>query len=174
MPNITYNDKITPRRVKQLIMSVVFLLILIGIYIDPLFGFALPACMIAGIGTGYFYGRKWCDWACPRGSFYEECLVRVSQKKPIPKILTSEPFKIAVLIVMFSIFGYFTYIYLRYPLSLGRAYGLLLTITSLIGISLGLYFRPRIWCAFCPVGSIAGWLGAARKKNKGDDDICQR
>jgi len=168
MKSITYNNAITPRRVKQLIMSIVFLLILIGVYFNPLFGFFVPACMLAGIGTGYFYGRKWCDWACPRGSFYEDCLVHVSQKRPIPAIFYSNKFKIAALVLLLGIFIYFTYSYWRYPLILGRSYGLILTVTTLIGIGLGLYFRPRVWCAFCPVGSMAGWLGAANKKNKID------
>lgn len=164
MRTIQYNDEITPRRVKQLIMSVVFLLILVGIWLNPLFGFALPVCMIAGIGIGFFYGRKWCDWACPRGSFYEECLARVSLKRPIPGLIDDIRFKITVLALLFGVFGYFTYIYRGSPLALGRAYGFILTITTMIGILLGLYFRPRVWCNFCPVGSIAGWLGSANKK----------
>jgi ferredoxin-type protein NapH len=167
MPNITYKDKITPRRVKQLIMSMVFLLILAGILINPLFGFFLPACMVAGIGTGFFYGRKWCDWACPRGSFYEECLTHVSLKRPIPKVFFSNTFKIVVFVVILTIFGYLTYIHWSNLRILGMAYGLLLTTTTLIGISLGFYFRPRVWCSFCPVGSCAGWLGS-NAKNRTD------
>jgi len=173
MQNTTYNV-MTPRRVKQLIMSVIFLLILVGIYFNPLFGFFLPACMLAGIGSGYFYGRKWCDWACPRGSFYEECLARASQEHPIPRSLSDNAFKVFALAILLSIFGCLTYINWASPIALGRAYGLILTVTTLIGIALGLYFRPRVWCAFCPVGSIAGWLGAANKNHKEVDDICQR
>jgi ferredoxin-type protein NapH len=170
MQNITYNNKITPRRIKQLIMSIVFLLILVGILINPLFGFFLPACMVAGIGTGFFSGRKWCDWACPRGSFYEECLTHVSLKYPIPKVLFSNWFKIVVLVILIGIFGYFTVYYWRDLRVLGMAYGLLLTSTTLIGIILGFYFRPRVWCSFCPVGSCAGWLGA-RSKNRTDINL---
>lgn len=40
------------RRIEQLIMGVIFLVILIGGWFNPLFGYFIPLCMVLGISIG--------------------------------------------------------------------------------------------------------------------------
>jgi len=64
-----FKDFSKKRLAKQWAVTPLFLLILFGGWKYPFLGFFIPLCMLLGIGL--FRGRKWCDWYCPRGSFYD-------------------------------------------------------------------------------------------------------
>ena len=64
------------RRIKQLFMAIIFLIILMGGWYYPLLGYFMPLCMFLGIGMGILKGRKWCNWLCPRGSFFDALIKR--------------------------------------------------------------------------------------------------
>jgi DNA-binding transcriptional ArsR family regulator len=61
------------------------LLVAVGGWFEPLLGFLLIGCMLGAIGiAAYGKGRMWCDWMCPRGSFLDLVLARLSRKSRIP------------------------------------------------------------------------------------------
>ncbi|MFH0732887.1 MAG: 4Fe-4S binding protein [Candidatus Omnitrophota bacterium] len=62
------------RRLKQLLMAGPFLVIVIAGWRYPLLGYFIPLCMILGVSMGLFKGRVFCNWLCPRGSFYDVCI----------------------------------------------------------------------------------------------------
>lgn len=68
------------RKIKQFLMAGVFIVILILGWYYPLLGYFIPLCMLLGIGIGFSKGRKWCDWFCPRGSFFDSMI------RPIPNV----------------------------------------------------------------------------------------
>jgi polyferredoxin len=39
---------------------------------------------------------------------------------------------------------------------------MILTVTTVVGLILGVIFHPRIWCMFCPMGTMANWLGRCK------------
>ena len=61
--------------------------------------------IVGGILLSPILGRFWCGWLCPRGTFLEYLLEKVSQKRTIPDILRSKTFKLfiaSILAVMFA------------------------------------------------------------------------
>jgi ferredoxin-type protein NapH len=155
------------KRIREFILTVIFFIILIGGWINPLLGYFIPICMAAGIGSGYFYGRKWCAKACPRGGFYDLCSGCSCHKKA-PGFFSDDPFKIFILALMAFIMVIGIIFNWGDVYKIGHVFVILITVTTVIGVMLGVYFNTRIWCYFCPIGSISGWLG---KLNRKMDDI---
>ncbi|MDD4899549.1 MAG: 4Fe-4S binding protein [Candidatus Omnitrophica bacterium] len=160
------------RRFRQIVMSIIFILVLAGGWIWPLLGYFVPFCMLIGMAIGIFRGRKWCDWLCPRGSFFDLAIKPLSPQTEIPKIFRSNKFKIFVLVLLMLILT--SNIISRWPdpYLVGKFFVIMLSVTTALGIILGLIFHQRIWCFICPVGSLSGWLGGWRKLLKAIPELC--
>jgi len=143
---------------RQQILTIIFFVILFNGWFNPLFGYFLPLCMVAGIGSGYFFGKRWCGRYCPRGGFYDLCC-DLTCKNRTPEFYSGISMKIVTLFILVAIMLFGTYLNWPSITRVGHFYVLMLTSTTVIGIILGFYYRSRIWCLFCPVGSISGWLG---------------
>ena len=68
-------------------MGTGFLGLLAAGWVFPLIGYFIPLCMLLGIGVALFRGRTWCNWLCPRGSFADALLKKVSPGRKIPEAL---------------------------------------------------------------------------------------
>ena len=80
----------------------------------PLLGFLLIGCMLGALGIAvYGKGRMWCDWMCPRGSFFDLFLDRVSRKRKIPASSGRTESRIAVILALFAVLG--TQLYFAWP-----------------------------------------------------------
>ena len=147
------------RKIKQFILGIVFLIVIIRSWFYPLLGYFIPLCMLLGIGIGLFRGRKWCDWFCPRGSFFDTFIKPISPKKEIPKFFKGLPFRIGMLLLLMLMMV--IQIIKRWPdpQRIGMFFVMLLTITTVLGLILALIFHQRTWCCFCPIGSMANWVG---------------
>jgi len=160
------------RKMKQFFMGIIFLVILFGGWRYPLLGYFIPLCMLLGIGIGFFKGRKWCDWLCPRGSFFDGMVKPASPKKGMPKLFKGLPLRvgfISFLMLMMTI-----QIIKRWPdpYKIGMFFVILLTVTTILGIVLALIFHQRTWCCFCPIGSMANWVGRSRYPLKINSELC--
>ena len=172
---------------KQFIMGIIFLVVLIGGWKYPLLGYFIPLCMLLGMGIGFLRGRKWCDWLCPRGSFFDAFIKPISQqgnglafkiakaispKKEIPRFFKGLPLRIGML--SFLMLMMTLQIIKRWPnpYKIGMFFVILLTVTTILGIILVLIFHQRIWCCFCPIGSMANWVGRNRYPLKIDSKLC--
>ena len=89
--------------------SMIFIIALYGILIHNdsyfeigllLFGFII----VGGIFLSPILGRFWCGWLCPRGTFLEYILEKVSKKRKIPDILRSKAFKLFIASIMTIMF----------------------------------------------------------------------
>lgn len=160
------------RKRRQLLMGIVFLVILIGGWRYPLLGYFIPLCMLLGIGTGFFKGRKWCDWYCPRGSFSDAMIKSISPKRKIPSFFKGLPLRIGLLSFLMLMMA--IQIIRRWPdpYKIGMFFVILLTVTTLLGIILALIFHQRTWCCFCPIGSMANWVGREKHPLKIDSNLC--
>jgi polyferredoxin len=151
------------RRIKQSFMGTVFLILLAAGWLYSLIGYFIPVCMVLGIGLAAFQGRSWCNWVCPRGSFEDAWLAKISRNRPIPQVFRSTRLRVAV---MTFLMGMLTWQILRlWPnlWAIGGFFVLLLSITTAVGVGLGIIFHERTWCYICPIGTMSNWVGKNRR-----------
>ena len=160
------------RKIRQSIMGIVFLVVLIGGWKYPLLGYFIPLCMFLGMGLGLFRGRKWCDWFCPRGSFFDAFIKPVSPKKEIPKFFKGLPLRIGMLSFLMLMMALQIIKRWPNPYKIGMFFVTLLTVTTILGIILALIYHQRTWCCFCPIGSMANWVGRWRYSLRIDSKLC--
>ncbi len=154
-------------------------LVLIGGWLYPLIGLLLLGCMMGAIGVALYKGRAWCDWMCPRGSFYDLFLKKLSRRKEIPEFFGKTSVRISVVLILMSVLS--SQVYLRWGdwEAIGLAMVTILTVTTTIGIVLGLIYQERIWCHICPMGTFANYLSEGKyplsiKDNCSDCKVCAK
>jgi polyferredoxin len=138
----------------------------------PLLGFSVPIVMVAGIIGSIFNGRYVCGNLCPRGSFLDRIISKISRKKPIPAFFRNMFFRWAVFAVLmglmiFRISQNYGDIY-----HWGKVFWLMCVITTGTGVILGVLIHPRIWCAFCPMGTMQNAIGGGKKQLGIDPEKC--
>lgn len=137
--------------------------VLLGGWFYPPLGFFLLVCMAGAMGIAFFKGRLWCDWMCPRGSFYDLFLNRFSRNATIPAFFRTKWFRTSVLSVLFSVLGAQVYMSWGNTEAVGLAFVTVLTVTTTAGMVLGAFFQQRAWCHVCPMGTIGNWLSQGKK-----------
>lgn len=160
------------RFIKQFFVGLLFPAIIIGGWFYPVFGYFIPACMFGGVAIAFFNGRRGCDWYCPRGSFFDTVIAYISPKKEIPAFFKKTGTRIAMLtILMVSIALQIVRVWPD-PYKIGRVFVIMLTITTSIAVILAVLFHPRVWCSFCPVGSLSSWIGRGKRPLKINSELC--
>lgn len=144
---------------------------LIVFFISGLFDkrIALTAiiCMVGPIIVALFRkGRFWCGNICPRGNFYDNMVYKFSKKKPVPKLLKSKGFRIAVIVFMIYMFVSGINENWGSAAGIGMVFYRMIVLTTLVGIILSFFFNHRTWCHFCPMGSIAAFISYLKKDKK--------
>jgi ferredoxin-type protein NapH len=160
------------RTVKQLISSVLFLLILALCWFFPLLGFFIPLCMLLGIGFGLWRGRVWCNWYCPRGSFYDSIVSNFSPKRAIPGIFKNIHFRLSVLVLLMAVMSVNLVIRLPDINKIGLFFVMMLSATTILGIILAFIFHQRSWCTICPIGTIVNLISRNKYPLKIDSELC--
>jgi len=159
------------KRFMELWKKYSYLILLVFIFtgmFDLRIGLIAVLCMFGPIVISIFRGRFWCGNICPRGSFYDNIVIKFSKKRNVPKLLKSVYFRIAITIFMLSMFT------IGFIKNWGNLYGMgliiyrLIVVTTLIGIGLALFYNQRAWCNFCPMGSIAALISFSKNKRNAD------
>ncbi|MBU2702299.1 polyferredoxin [Sporomusaceae bacterium BoRhaA] len=118
---------------------------------------------VAPVLLAPFKGRYWCGNFCPRGSFYDNVIAKISPKKPIPMLFRSKSFRI---LMVFFVIGVFTvqmyYAWGKFS-AIGAVFVRIILITTVGGIVLGVMYHQRTWCSFCPMGTLASWFSIRKK-----------
>jgi len=150
------------RRSRQILLWWILPFILIAGWRFPVLGYFIPLCMVAGVGVALFRGRYWCDWLCPRGSSLDLVLSRVSLKKKIPALFRDMKFRIMVMAVLMTVLV--TQLPHSWPSvdGMGRVFVVMLSITTAVGVILGILTHQRNWCTYCPVGTLGNLLGRGK------------
>jgi len=143
--------------VKQYVWVVLVVFCIVGI-IYPSIGIIALVCMLAPVVTAPFMGRKWCNSFCPRGSFNDVILKRITIKKGIPGIFKTTTFKVVFLVILMSFFIIQLVLAWGDLAAVGAVFVRMVLITTAIDIILGIYYHQRTWCAFCPMGTMGGWI----------------
>lgn len=128
----------------------------------PLLGFAVPLAMVTGMAGGLLRGRYVCGNICPRGSFYDTLFSYVGGSRPFPALFQSPIFRWGVMLLLM---GFMTWRLAQNPddwRHWGTVFWGMCLITTAVGIPLGMAYRSRSWCSFCPVGTMAATVGGNR------------
>lgn len=158
----TLSTAISKRSSRQLFFWWILPLAVVVGWRYPVLGYLLPVCMIAGMGIAIYKGRYWCDWLCPRGSSFDLLLSRISVKKKIPLLFKSTKFRILVMMILMTVLA--TQLPRAWPSidGMGRVFVMMLTVTTGLGIVLGIPTHHRNWCTYCPVGTMGNLLGRGK------------
>lgn len=108
-------------------------------------------------------GKVHCAKYCPRGSFLGKFLKTVSRDIPLPKFMRTKTAKNLLLALMLTVFSisliHTEFVFAKMAFTVFRFMGL----SFIIGILMGVFFKPRSWCQVCPMGYGAGLVGNAVK-----------
>ncbi|MFH1223109.1 MAG: 4Fe-4S binding protein [Pseudomonadota bacterium] len=157
---------------KKLIWPFVFI-ISIGGFWFPILGLTMYPMLIFIMFMGFFNGRYWCGHLCPRGAMLDVPVTKFSHKgKRIPHIFKGKALKILALVTLMGFFILNTVRAFNYwDMSvfwekLGMVGVIMCAITTALALILGFSFKPRTWCAFCPMGTVQTSLYKIRRRNK--------
>lgn len=138
-------------------------IVIIGGWFYPKLGFFLLTCMIGALTIALYKGRAWCDWMCPRGSFYDLILQKFSLNKEIPAFFRKKAGRLLVMGILLSVLGVQIYFAWGDIDGIGLAMVRVLTVTTTAGILLGIIYQQRIWCHICPMGTLSNYLAEGKK-----------
>lgn len=158
------------RGMKMVLWTLLPAVILIGFFV-PVVGFSLLLCMGGAVGVAFWRGRAWCD-VCPRGAFLDLPMKRFGGTRPIPRLLRSTGFRVAVLAFVMGMMGYRLSMTWGDAGAMGFVFVSLLTITTAVALILALFYNPRTWCTICPMGSLATWIGSKKQPLLVNDEAC--
>lgn len=135
-------------------------LIAIGGMLYPLLGLLMLPMMVALLVISYSKARYWCSKLCPRGSFLDFVIRPFSPFGKAPGFLTNPKFRYAFMALFLLVFILRMY----YAVSesagwavlekVGFVFASVCLITSIAATILGLFYAPRTWCTFCPMGTL--------------------
>lgn len=156
--------KLVPRRKKSAAIIWWFLpVVAIGGWFYPYLGLLVIGCMFAPVIVGAMRGRHWCGWMCPRGAFFDYLMSRFTPNKPAPAWLRSKGFRIGAMVFLMGMMAVQLSLAWPNPEAMARVFVLLLGITTVAGIVLAVAYKPRTWCTFCPMGTMASWVSHGKR-----------
>jgi ferredoxin-type protein NapH len=156
------------KKIKDIALNNIWVLLFIYFFVAieyPIFGILALVCMLAPVITAFFLGRKWCGNFCPRGNFSDKILSKISFKKNFPKFIKTNLFRGFVLFVILYVFVY-QLMYVKNFDDLGIIFIRMVFVTTVLAVILGIFFKPRIWCVFCPMGTISTFVSSISKRVK--------
>lgn len=148
-------------------LSAVFVAaVAVGGFFYPLIGFATAALLLLALAMNFRKPRSFCSAACPRGAALGFALSRVSRRKSLPAFARSEGVRKALCgFMLFCVAG--SVLRLRAaPAALGAFFWGLCVLSLSAGVVLGLFYKPRAWCAVCPLGTLQDTMAEALNRKK--------
>jgi hypothetical protein len=133
------------------------------------FGLALAAEMIIAIVLSLTSPkpRAFCSGLCPRGRALGFALRPISLGKSLPRMFSTRQFRrflcgTSMFLVIASLFQVAPGVGVAEWA--GMVFWILCLITLSAGIILGIIFRPRTWCALCPLGTLQDTIREGRNR----------
>ncbi len=134
-------------------------LVVIGGYFWPYLGYIAIAMLLFMLILSLFRGRYYCGWFCAMGSFHERLLALFSRKKKMLPVFKAPWFRWLIFVLMMGLLLSRLILAEGDPKKIGAAFVMMWTISTGMGIWLGLLWKPRSWCSICPMGLFQGFLG---------------
>jgi len=147
------------------ILSVIFVFsIAVGGIFIPALGLALAGLMVAAIAMTLVKPRSFCSTVCPRGRALGFLLRESPRRKALPAFMLTPNFrKLLCGGMMFCVIGSLV----RTGGDLGRMGAVFWTLCAISlsgGLLLGIFFKPRAWCAICPMGTLQDTIAQGSRR----------
>lgn len=143
------------------------LLISVAGFFWPAAGLAVPVLILAALGFNAFGRRSFCAGVCPNGRALSASFTRLSRGKPLPRVLRSPMARNALCAFMlFCVINLLSRTGGEWAL-VGRVFWLMYTVSVGLGAAMALFWKPRAWCAVCPMGTLQDTLGSGARKKRG-------
>ncbi|BBB89653.1 MAG TPA: 4Fe-4S binding protein [Methylomusa anaerophila] len=150
------------KRIRPYLFWILLAFLGVGL-VYPAIGIIALTCMIAPVAVAPFRGRYWCGNYCPRGSFYDHVLAKLSPKRKIPAPFSHTAFRAFMVLFIISVFTVQMVYAWEDWAAVGRVFVQIILITTIVGVVLGLVYHQRAWCSFCPMGTLASWISQRKK-----------
>jgi len=135
--------------------------VIIGGFFWPIFGLAVPALLALAVGSTFFRRRWFCSKACPRGQLLSGFTRSVSRYRNLPPFLHSQGVRRGLCgLLMFCAIGQ-TLRFWPSLESLGRFFWIVCVATFAVALGMAIAFKPRAWCAVCPMGTLQDTISRA-------------
>lgn len=111
------------------------------------------------------YGRLFCSHICDRGSFLGKVKYMNLGRYSLPMKYQRRPYKILYLSIMLSHFS-INLLRAESLYQVGDAIFKLFLSSTILGVLLGIIFKPRTWCQICPMGFMQSEIDKKVTKSK--------
>jgi len=124
----------------------------------PVVGLAVPVLILFALVSNFFGRRSFCAGVCPNGRSLSAAFTRVSRGKALP-----EAFRFPFLRSLLCGFMLFCVVSLLARTGgnialVGRVFWMMYVIATGLSAAMALFFKPRSWCAICPMGTLQDTL----------------
>lgn len=144
------------RKTLQWLMAPLVPLVIIGGLYQPYLGYVAIAMMLVMFVMTLFRGRFYCGWICAMGAFHERILARISLKKPMLPVFKAKWFRWLLFGLMMGLLTFRLITSEGDPAKIGAAFVMMWTLSTGLAIFIGLIWKPRSWCAICPMATVQG------------------
>jgi ferredoxin-type protein NapH len=148
----------------QLIMVWFLPLVVIGGFFYPMLGYLVLLAILFMLTLSIFKARFWCWNFCPRGSFLDLGLSKISRNKAIPKIFTKQWFRWAIFVLIMSSFILKIMRTGGSIRAIGLVFVIMCAVSTVIAIILGMSTKHRAWCMICPMGLLQEKIGKIKDR----------
>ena len=150
--------------------TIVVLAVTAGGYFLPAIGLVVPGLILLAVVLNFRRRSSFCSGVCPNGRALSATLTPVARGRKLPPWLVEPGIRRAIcgmmlfcMVNMLVRFGDGTIA------RVGRIFWAFYILAVGISIVVGWSFKPRSWCAFCPVGTLQDTIrsvydGSAKKE----------
>lgn len=144
------------RKTIQWLLAPLVPIVIIGGWFWPYLGFIAIAMMALMLVVAVFRGRYYCGWFCAMGAFHERILALVSRKRKMLPLFKAAWFRWLLFVMMMGLLVLRLILSEGRPAEVGAVFVMMWTISTGFAIALGLFWKPRSWCAVCPMATFQG------------------
>lgn len=135
--------------------------VLISGFFFPLVGLVVPIMMLVAVVMNAVKPRWFCGSLCPRARLLSRGVggLRVGRlPRPTPGFLRDGNIRRALCGIMMFTVIFSVSRHWGFPNAIGVFFWGLCLVTLALAVALGLFFKPRSWCAVCPLGTLQDTL----------------
>ncbi len=146
---------------KAIAVLIVLSISIAGFFV-PAAGLVVIAMMLLALAINTKKSRAFCASVCPNGRAFSAVMPLRKSAQALPRAMASKEFRRALCGFMLFCMLSLTMRAGGTAASIGRVFWMLYLASVGISTIMGLFFKPRAWCAICPMGTLQDTMNAAR------------